>query len=72
MHWWTFLGLFMEINKDTTASTVFALRQKKARGKKLEKWEKEYWEQNKALCQLRPRLTDEEKAEKERLNAILG
>lgn len=72
LHWWTFLGMFMEINKDTTASNVFALRQKKARGKKLEKWEKEYWEQNKALCQLHPRLTDEEKAEKERLNAILG
>ena len=71
LHWWTFLGLFMEI-KDSTASTVFALRQKKARGKKLEKWEKDYWNQNRELCQLRPQMTAEDRAEKDRLNKLLG
>ena len=71
LHWWTFMGYFMEI-KGTTASTVFALRQKRARGKKLEKWEKEYWDQNRSLCALKPRLTDEEQAERDRLNALLG
>lgn len=71
LHWWTFVGYFMEI-KDSTAATVFGLRQKRARGKKLEKWEKEYWQENKALCQPKPRLTEEEKAEQERLRKILG
>lgn len=71
LHWWTFMGYFMEI-KDSTASTVFGLRSKKARGKKLEKWEREYWQQNLDLCRLRTKLTEEEKAEKERLKQMLG
>ena len=37
LHWWTFLGYFMEI-EDGLASQVWAIRQKKAKGKKLEKW----------------------------------
>ena len=71
LHWWTFIGMFMEI-KDSTCATVFSLRQKKARGKKLEKYEKEYWAQNKELCVLRPKETEEDKVEKARLEAILG
>lgn len=71
LHWWTFLGYFMEI-KESTAATVFSLRQKKARGKKLEKWEQEYWNQNLKICKLKPKLTEEEKAEEERLKKILG
>ena len=71
LHWWTFCGYFMEI-RESTAATVFALRQKKAKGKKLEKWEKDYWTENAALCVLKSRLTDEEQAEKDRINAMLG
>ena len=71
LHWWTFLGYFMEI-KEGTASMVFSLRQKKAKGKKLEKWEREYWNENKKVCQLKRKLTDEEQAEEERLKALLG
>ena len=71
LHWWTFLGMFMEI-KDSTCSTVMALRQKKARGKKLEKYEREFWNQNRDLCVLRRKETEDDKAEKERLKALLG
>lgn len=71
IHWWTFMGFFMEI-KESTCSTVFSLRQKKARGKKLEKYEQEFWRNNRALCELRRQETEEEKAEKERLKALLG
>ena len=71
LHWWTFLGFFMEI-KDTTASTIFALRQKKARGKKFEKWERDFWHENKAICEMRKALTDAEKEEKDRLNRLMG
>lgn len=70
LHWWTFLGYFMEI-KDSVYASVLGLRQKKAKGKKLEKWEKEYWQANKKICQLDQKLTEEEKEEKERLNALL-
>lgn len=70
IHWWTFMGYFMEI-KDSTYSTVLSLRQKKARGKKLEKYEQDYWKENRAICEIKRRDTEEEKAEKERLRAIL-
>jgi len=71
MHWWTFLGYFMEI-KDSVYATVLGLRSKKARGKKLEKWEQEYWRQNRQLCEIRRRETENELAERERLNRLLG
>lgn len=71
IHWWTFMGYFMEI-KDSTYSTVLSLRQKKARGKKLEKYEQEYWKNNRGICELRRKETEEEKAEKARLEAMLG
>ena len=71
MHWWTFVGLFMEI-RDSVYSTVLALRQKKARGKKLEKQEQEFWNRNAGICKLRQRLTGEEQAEKDRLESLLG
>ena len=71
MQWWTFLGYFMEI-KDDTAATVFSLRQKKAHGKKLEKYEQEFWKNNRAICELKRKETEEDKAEKAALDALLG
>lgn len=71
MHWWTFLGLFMEI-RDSTYATVLSLRGKKNRGKKLEKQEQEFWSHNKDICVLKRRETEEERAERERLKKILG
>ena len=70
LHWWTFLGYFMEI-RDTVFSTVLSLRGKKARHKKLEKSEQEFWNENRDICCLRERLTAEERAEKERLERVL-
>lgn len=71
MHWWTFFGYFMEI-RDSTASTVFSLRNKKAKHKKLEKWENDYWNENKHICEIHSKLTEEEQKEKDRLNRLLG
>ena len=71
MHWWTFMGYFMEI-RNTTYATILGLRGKKARGKKLEKDEKEFWNHNRGLCELKKRYTEKELAEQERLKAILG
>lgn len=71
IHWWTFMGYFMEV-RDGVFAQVLALRNKKAHGKKLEKWEQEFWRRNKDICVLKPKLTAAEQAEKERLNELLG
>ena len=70
LHWWTFLGYLMEI-RDSTFATILALRQKKARGKKLEKEEAEFWRRNAGVCELKKRLTAAERAEKRRLERMM-
>jgi len=71
LHWWTFLGYYMEISEGVF-SHVLSIRMKKAKGKKLEKWEREFWSSNKSICVLREKISEEEKAERDRLNALLG
>ena len=51
IHWWTFMGFFMEI-KEGTFSQVVSLRQKRAKGKKLEKWEQDYKREHPELFNL--------------------
>ena len=45
MHWWTFMGYFMEIG-ESTFSTVVGIRSKMMKGKKLEKYEKDFRNSN--------------------------
>ena len=66
--WWTFLGYFNEI-QEGLFSTVLGIRSKKARHKKLDDWEKDYYSRNKDLIDIQEPLTKEEKAYKEALNA---
>lgn len=70
IHWWTFLGWFMEIG-DCTYSQVLSIRSKKSKGKKLEKWEQEFYDQNRKTVDIQVRLTEEEKEEERRLNELL-
>lgn len=67
LHWWTFVGYYMEIG-ESTFSTVLSIRQKKAKGKKLEKWEQEFYRENKDIVDIQAKLTDEEREEEKRLN----
>lgn len=71
LHWWTFAGYFMEI-EEGTFSTVLGIRQKKAKGKRLEKWEEEFYRNNKKLCDLKNRYTEEEQKEIDYWNKLLG
>ena len=71
IHWWTFAGYFMEI-EEGTFSTVLGIRQKKAKGKRLEKWEEEFYRNNKKLCDLKNRYTEEEQKEIDYWNKLLG
>ena len=70
LHWWTFLGFFMEITEGTY-STVLSLRTKKYGGKKLEKWESEFWSKNKAICEIKTKYSTEELAAQAKLNAMI-
>ena len=71
LHWWTFLSWFHAMPPGEL-STRISLRQKLRKGQPLEDWEKEYYRENKALVDLRPAYTEEEKREIERLNKLLG
>lgn len=70
MHWWTFLGAYMEIG-ESLFSNIVNIRQKKARHKKLEKWEQEFYRTNRELVDLKKNYTAEEKEEQERIKALL-
>ena len=71
LHWWTFIAYFMNIGSGPLA-TVVGIRHKLAKGQKLEKWEQQFYRENKEIVDLRPQLTKEEEAEKQRLLALLG
>lgn len=51
IHWWTFYGWFMEIG-DGLFSQVLSIRQKLSKGKRLDKWEQEFLNNNPKLCKL--------------------
>ena len=46
MHWWTFVGKYMEIG-ESVFSTVVSIRSKLQKGEKLEHWESEFYAKNK-------------------------
>ena len=72
LHWWTFLGFFMEI-REGVFSTVLSLRRKKyVQHKKFEKEETRFWKENRQICELRKRESAEVRAEKEMLKKLLG
>ena len=69
LHWWTFLGAYMEIG-ECLFSQILNVRLKKTKGKKLEKWEQEFYKDNKELVDLRKKYTEEEKEEHKKLLAL--
>lgn len=69
IHWWTFLGAYMEIG-ESLYSTVIDIRQKKQKHKKLEKWEEEFYRENKSIVDLKENYTEEELAEQERFKRL--
>lgn len=71
LHWWAFLGLFNEIG-DGLFSQVINIRLKKAKNKKLEKYEKEFYREHKDLIDIRRKRTAEEQADIDRINKLLG
>lgn len=64
LHWWTFFGYFMEI-RESLFSSVLHIRQKKTSGKRLEKWERDFYKENKKLIDFEKTDSEEIKKEKD-------
>ncbi len=60
LHWWTFYSYYQEIG-DCLFAQVVSVRDKKARGKSLDKQEKEFYRRNRDMVDLRTNYSDAEK-----------
>ena len=58
-HWYSFLGGYQEIGECAFA-TLVSIRSKRAKGKKLEKWEQEFYQEHRKMVELPRKLTAEE------------
>lgn len=70
LHWWSFLGMFGEIGEGLY-SQVMSIRSKMAKGKKLDKTDKEFYNEHKELIDLKRKLTAEEQAELDFINNLV-
>jgi hypothetical protein len=61
LHWMSLLSAYMEIG-ECTFSTIVSIRSKRAKGKKLDKWEEEYLREHRKMVELPRKLTAEEQA----------
>lgn len=66
VHWWTFLSWFHAIGEGSFL-TLVSIRDKLARGKKLESWEQEFYRQNKEQVLLKKPEDASSREEKEKL-----
>lgn len=64
LHWWTFFGWYMSIS-ESLFSSVLRIRQKKSKHKKLDKFEEEFYRDNRSMIDLKEPETEEIRAEKE-------
>ena len=71
LHWWTFMAWFHAIGEGQL-STVVSIRDKQRRGKPMEKWEKDYYRENKHLVDLQVRYSQEELKQQQALQKLLG
>lgn len=69
LHWWTFLGYFNEIGEGLF-SQVLHIRNKKSRGKKLEKWENEFIRNNRNLVEIKTKYTKQEQENQKKILAL--
>lgn len=58
-HWWTLIGAYKCIGEGAF-NTIVSIRDKKQKGKKMEKWEQEFYRENRKMIDLPHKLTAEE------------
>ena len=59
LHWWTFMGYYMDLG-DCYFAQVVAIRKKKSEGKKLDKIEQDFYKNNREVINLKVATTTEE------------
>lgn len=59
LHWWTFIGYYYDLG-DCTFATIVNIRSKVAKGKKLEKYEKDYYRDNRDIIDFPQQFSAEE------------
>lgn len=72
MHWWTLSGYFNEISEKSSIAFVMGIRHKLNKKKKLEKYEREYLNNNKESVELKKHETKEELETKEYYRELWG
>ena len=60
-HWYDFVGAYTEIGGECTFATIISIRSKRAKGKKLDEGERQFYNENKKLIDLPQNLTEDEK-----------
>jgi hypothetical protein len=60
MHWWTFISYYQEIGSDCTFAQIVSIRDKLAKGKALDKQERQWYHQNKSLVDFKNKYTEED------------
>lgn len=58
-HWWSFVSAYMEIG-DCFFAQIVGIRQKKAKGMKMDKSDREFYRQNRHLIDIKTQYTTEE------------
>lgn len=64
LHWWTFLSAYYEIG-DCTFAQVVGIRKKKQKGKKLDKADEAFYQENRDMIDMRKHATAAEEKELE-------
>lgn len=59
-HWYDFIGAYMEIGECAFA-TIISIRNKRLKCKKLEKWEQDFYTENRKMIDLPLNLTEDER-----------
>jgi len=59
LHWWSFLSYYMDMG-DCLFAQIVRIRQKKARGERLEKYEEKWYRENRAIVDIKTKYSSEE------------
>ena len=62
LHWWTFLGAYEEIDGNCVFSQIVRIRYRRAKGKKLDKVDQEFYRQNRDIVDIKRRYSADDEA----------
>lgn len=73
IHWWTFISAYMEIfsNENNLFANVLNIRQKINKGKKLEKHERQFYNENREIIELKNKLTPAQIEESKKIFGVV-